>query len=172
MVAMVTMLGYIQALNYVFSIAPQQWRSSKSLSCNSSRHYWSNLKSQQQRLELMKLGKLELGKRGIRYESQWQCAISDDGENKETNNSEEEITSPCCNQVGQWETDSYAFFFFFFETKQKLLFSKLSLVRFRKSSTPDLHFHIENVGSFVSHSWSHPSAQQSHCQDVLHIKGH
>jgi hypothetical protein len=49
----------------------------------------------------MKLGKLELGKRGIRYESQWQCAISDDGENKETDNSEEETASPCCNQVGQ-----------------------------------------------------------------------
>jgi hypothetical protein len=96
MVAMATTLGCIQALNYVSLIAPQQRRSSKSLSCNSSRHYWFNLKSQQQRLDLMKLGK-----RGIRYESQWQCAISDDGENKETDNSEEGTASPCCNQVGQ-----------------------------------------------------------------------
>jgi hypothetical protein len=106
MVAMATTLGCIQALNYVSSIAPQQRRSSKSFSCNSSRHYWFNLKSQQQRLELMKLGKLELGKRGMRYESQWQCAISDDGENKETDNSEEETASPCCNQVGVLSSSS------------------------------------------------------------------
>jgi len=52
----------------------------------------------------MKLGKLELGKRGMRYESQWQSAISDDGENKETDNSEEETASPCCNQ-GETQTE-------------------------------------------------------------------